>query len=90
MKECFSTEIFYFFIVNSHCAQPHDLLTLLAKHLQEFIIKGDNYGTFIQSMSDNAELPAHTTSTGDVLKFGVRDYSLRLYWKIHTIKPETH
>ena len=89
MKECFPMEIFYFFIVNLHYAQPHDLLTLLVKHLQDFITKGDNCHIFIQNMSDKAELLVHTTSTGDFFKFGVRDYKLRLYWKIHTIKPET-
>lgn len=32
---------------------------------------------------------AHTTFSGDILKFRVKDYKLRLGWKIHTIKPET-
>lgn len=59
-------EIFYFFTVNLLCAQPHDLLTLLVKHLQEFIIKGDHCGIFIQNTSDNAELLAHMTSPGDL------------------------
>lgn len=67
MKECFSIKIL---IVNRLCALPHDLLTLLVKHLWEFIIKIDNYSTFIRNVSDNAGLAVHMASNGDLLNLG--------------------
>lgn len=39
--------------------------TLLMKHLQGFIIKGENHSIFIQNLNDNARLLAHTTSNED-------------------------
>lgn len=55
-------EIFYVFTVNLLHAQPQDLLTLLVKHLQRFMIKGDDHIRFMQNMSDNADLLVHMGS----------------------------
>lgn len=68
-------EIFYVFTVNLLHAQPQDLLILLVKHLQRFMIKGDDNIRFMQNMSERRLIGSY----GHFLKkIGLRAFKLRL------------